>query len=342
MSRRALARAALALSSAALTLALIEAGSSLALHYVRQQAEPPPELAGVVDVDAPTLKDPWLRYHIRPSVETEHLRTNEQGLRNGPIEPLPDGRTFRILLLGGSTAWGHNAATNEDTISAHMERWFAAHGGEHPLLADLRVEVLNGGVPGYVSWQSALAYAIDRRRLKPAVVVAIDGANDVHSAIRRRSAGGPLSSVRAERGAGVTESLLGAFGAWWEYRTGRMKCVRLVEALRPETLEERAPPPPEEVAAAYKRALELLADVARVDGALAVGVLQPMSIVAGTKPLTEFEQAVARMHDQRMPGRNAYYERCWAAFRGMFAELGAEREDLALVDAPPSSGGNRR
>ncbi|GAG21343.1 unnamed protein product [marine sediment metagenome] len=81
------------------------------------------------------------------------------------------------------------------------------------------------------------------------------------------------------------------------------------------------------------RALEHLSDIARADGAIALPVLQPMVVLPDAKPLSPFESEIMRHEDKQMPGRNAYYEECFAEFRKMFEGLGAKRPDLLLLDA---------
>ena len=58
-----------------------------------------------------------------------------------------------------------------------------------------------------------------------------------------------------------------------------------------------------------------------------------LSHVIWDNPELAFEEELARIHDLRMPGRNAYYEACYAAFRDVHATLGAARPDILLVDA---------
>jgi hypothetical protein len=58
-----------------------------------------------------------------------------------------------------------------------------------------------------------------------------------------------------------------------------------------------------------------------------------MVMLSDAKPLTPSELETIRHQDKQMPGRNAYTEKCFAEFRKMFEELGAERPDLLLLDA---------
>jgi len=62
-------------------------------------------------------------------------------------------------------------------------------------------------------------------------------------------------------------------------------------------------------------------------------VLQPLAILPGTKPLTEFESEVVAHNDGRRPGVNAYYQDSFEAFGETLVQLGVERPDLLVMDA---------
>jgi hypothetical protein len=231
-------------------------------------------------------------------------------------------------------AWGATARSNDQTPAAFLERYLNQRRDEVPALRGKRIEVLNVGVSGYVAWQSVLSYSINHRALQPRVVISLDGANEVSAAIRTRYAGAPMrfdltrKSYRREK-----PRLLAGIGKWLAYRFERSKIVRFARETRPPDMDAYQPPRPGEVASAYRRALEHLSDIARADGAIALPVLQPIAALSDAKPLTPFESEIIRHEAKQTPGRNAYYEECFAEFRKMFEELGAERPDLLLLDA---------
>jgi hypothetical protein len=72
-----------------------------------------------------------------------------------------------------------------------------------------------------------------------------------------------------------------------------------------------------------------------------MGVFQPVSVLAEGKPLDPYEAAVNAHEDADMPGRVAYFRACAASVRAMFAELGAARPDLLLLDATGAFDGVR-
>jgi lysophospholipase L1-like esterase len=86
--------------------------------------------------------DPVLGHeHVKSAsalLQSVTIRTNEWGLRGGPVAQQPDGR--RILFLGSSITLGWGVAEDQ-TVTAVLERMLRAPGQ--------KVEVLNGGIGNY-------------------------------------------------------------------------------------------------------------------------------------------------------------------------------------------------
>jgi lysophospholipase L1-like esterase len=278
------------------------------------------------DRHIPTFPDPYLSYRVLPGIARERVQTNEYGLREGPIEPRPPPDVVRILFLGGSVAWGYTSNSNEDTIPSYLEQELARRADDVPALRGRRVEVLNAGVPAYVSWQEALSYALYLRRLEPAWIVSLDGTNDVAAAIINGRAGVPMRYRVTESAYLAIEPSPGdALWRWLLSAARELKVVKVFERLRPKPVSAYGPAPTAEVAAQLRDAAAFLNDAVQRDGARALVVLQPMVILPDTKPLTEFERQVVVEHDQRMPGRNAYYAESYAAIRAALTALARER-----------------
>lgn len=75
----------------------------------------------------------------RALLENVEIRTNELGMRGGPIAPLKPG-TRRILFLGGSITLGWGVE-EKDTVTARLQEMFRSDGQD--------VEVLNAGIGNY-------------------------------------------------------------------------------------------------------------------------------------------------------------------------------------------------
>lgn len=310
---------------------------ALGLHTLKEPPALPPELRGEVRLagrSTATVPDPWLGYRVRPDWKGDHAHTNRYGLRADAIDPRPAPGVLRILVLGGSTAWSYTARSNDEALSAVLQRELEGRREASPALRGQRIEVLNGGVPGYVSWQSALLYDLHLSALGAQVVISLDGSNDVSGAIRNGEAGVPMRYHLTKRlYLDERPRLLRDLGRWVATRVQRSKLALFLRQLDPPSVQELGAPAPEAVARAYRGALVHLADAARREGALALGVFQPVSVLAEGKPLHPYEAAVNAHEDADMPGRSAYFRACAAAVRAVFAELAAARPDLLLLDA---------
>lgn len=311
----------------ALAIFVMELSAEIALSWEKKKFKPvmPDEVKASVnrgDHHIPTVPDPYLGYRMRPGLDSETVKTNAHGLRAGPVAASPAENTVRVLLLGGSVAWGYESNSNDDTISAYLEAEL-----ERRLPGAGAFEVLNGGVPAYVAWQEALAYARDHRHLSPDWVITLDGANDVESAILNGEPGVPMR-YRAVRGAyldpGVPPSPIAAIVPWVASGVRELRAYRAYEKLWPRTVDGHHPAPVEDVASQIAAAASFLSTTAAPLGARVLTVLQPMVILPDTKPLSPFEEQIVVEHDRRMPGRNAYYEQSFAAIRTALADLARE------------------
>ena len=99
----------------------------------------------------PMPYDPYLIWHLIPRFQGEnlgvHVFHNSAGLRSPEIPRHKPEGTRRILLLGDSTTYGHGVRSGF-TLRDRLEQ------GLREALKEPRIEVINGGVPGYSSLQS--------------------------------------------------------------------------------------------------------------------------------------------------------------------------------------------
>ncbi len=96
-------------------------------------------------------------------------------LRGGAVSfKKPEG-VFRILVLGGSNAWGDGIADPKDTFSGRLE---AILNEKH---APQKFEVLNGGVRGYNGFQVMVFFTQYAYKFNPDLVLLYLNRNDVVS-----------------------------------------------------------------------------------------------------------------------------------------------------------------
>jgi lysophospholipase L1-like esterase len=255
----------------------------------------------------------------RPNLRTRFFRTNALGFR-GPETPVtkPPGR-FRIVVLGGSAAWGLGCTADDRTVPGRLE---AALRSRYP---GRDVEVINGAQTGFVSGQELIYYHRTVAQLAPDLVLLLDGYNDVEADFANPEPGLPqnaahlrtryqdfLSSgrlgqdlarfLRGSRFLDVASRWIGGGGAKGPW-------VPVVE--------------PAATAKAYVRNVTALA---RLAAPTPVHVaLQPVPAVI-RKPLSPEEARILAEKEQAIQG---YAERVRTAYREM--EDGVRRAGLPLI-----------
>lgn len=103
---------------------------------------------------------------------------------------------YRIIVTGGSVVYGRGPVPPADKVADFYEvtfRWTIPHVMEMIMNADpdikakiggKKVRVINAGVPGFVYQNNLMRYLAKLRLFQPDLVVALDGANEVHTVAR--------------------------------------------------------------------------------------------------------------------------------------------------------------
>lgn len=115
---------------------------------------------------------------------TEHtipqVRLNRLGFRTSEFEP-PEPDELRVVLLGGSAAWGFGASSNEQTIAGHLEHLLNSDGA---LLGDRRRgRVLNLAQVNQTQTQDILAATFLFPTLRPDIAISLGGWNEFAASI---------------------------------------------------------------------------------------------------------------------------------------------------------------
>jgi len=116
---------------------------------------------------------PFLGWIGQANMNLPTISTNTLGFRDAPLQPRTASE-FRILLLGGSTAWGLGASSNKATVAGALEAFLNAANGETTF------RVMNGAYPGWQSRQELVALMEYYSQFDPDLVVALTGYNDLH------------------------------------------------------------------------------------------------------------------------------------------------------------------
>jgi len=125
--------------------------------------------------------DRMLRIKNRPSYAYEsqaanggvqHYTNNSLGLRGPEITRDKPPGLQRVVIVGGSTVYG---ALDDDSVTLSQQLEAILHQEVGP-----NVQVVNGGVPGYVALREVAFVCSDVLDLQPDVVVDLDGLNDIY------------------------------------------------------------------------------------------------------------------------------------------------------------------
>ncbi len=161
----------LTLTSTIVMLVLLELGMRFYFTHFGSELERIAYLysrAEITALNAQTIPLPFVEYGLSPYYDGH----NQLGYRGGEIQvPKPAG-VYRIVALGGSTTYGTTAPTDQ-TYPAYLQQTLRNDYGY------ANVEVVNGGVAGYTSWNIFTDLALRVTELQPDLVIFYEGTNDV-------------------------------------------------------------------------------------------------------------------------------------------------------------------
>jgi lysophospholipase L1-like esterase len=107
---------------------------------------------------------PFIGYSNLPNQKTPHFSINNLGYRGGDIRK--DEKTKkRIIVVGGSTAFGTGLQNDDETFAQHLEHL-------------LNAEVINAAVVGHASGQELVYLLTELVDLQPDLVITLNGWND--------------------------------------------------------------------------------------------------------------------------------------------------------------------
>ena len=156
---------------------LLEIGTRLWLRYLAtpDQFNRYVLFTSIKPKDLTFTPHPYLGYYPTPNYRKGGTFHNSLGYRNNEFPLEKPGGMYRIVVLGGSSTYDVRIDDNDKTFAAQLEK----------LLRDQysyqNVEVINGGVPGYNSWEILTNLEFRVMDLQPDLVIIYEGTNDVHA-----------------------------------------------------------------------------------------------------------------------------------------------------------------
>lgn len=103
------------------------------------------------------------------------LVTNNEGLRNDPVELQRPNDSLRLVFIGASSVMGAYAKTNKHTSSAILQQKLTEH------FPQKKIEVINAGIAGYSLKQQRQMLEFVEHRYKPDGYLIYSGINDFAS-----------------------------------------------------------------------------------------------------------------------------------------------------------------
>lgn len=132
--------------------------------------------------EARTEPHPYLGYALKPGWSTANdaghqCSHNALGFRGKETTWQKPAGTFRILTLGGSSVYGQSESNDMAVWSARLEVLLNEHEPARP------IEVINGGVSGWTSFEMLGQLAFRGVDLAPDLVILYETVNDMRAAL---------------------------------------------------------------------------------------------------------------------------------------------------------------
>ncbi|MEO6506671.1 MAG: hypothetical protein ABIO87_02715 [Chthoniobacterales bacterium] len=219
----------------------------------------------------PNVPTPFLGSGPRPG-QNNNAWINQMQFRSERevATPKPPG-IYRIFLVGGSTAFGSGAPSQDTIVGAYLERRLVE---EMSSLSGRSCEVFTMANPSWTSAHERIVIENRLSELEPDMVISLSGGNDVHWA----GAGQDINWFRTYADQHVWELLNAA------RKLGGMDPM-------PEVVAKASPVAPARVGARLEKNVRLGALALALEGAAYVFVLQP-GLAVTSKPLSERERAL--------------------------------------------------
>ena len=116
----------------------------------------------------------YLGFLGAPNSKKATFEINEIGFRDSAIEPRVPNE-YRILLLGGSAAWGWGASANRHTVSGALQELLNKDS------SGVSYRVMNGAYLAWTSLQERITLMEFYERFDPDLVISFSGFNDIIS-----------------------------------------------------------------------------------------------------------------------------------------------------------------
>ena len=115
---------------------------------------------------------PYLMFKLRPNYKSSVVNVNSMGFRAPEIDEKGEG-VYRIVIVGGSTAFGGMSTSDDKTFFNVLEKKL-----NEKVFPDKKYEIISAAVPSYNSMQELILIQTEVLKLEPDMVIIVDGFND--------------------------------------------------------------------------------------------------------------------------------------------------------------------
>ncbi|RJR49558.1 MAG: SGNH/GDSL hydrolase family protein [Desulfobacteraceae bacterium] len=118
-----------------------------------------------------TIDSPYVYFSFRAQTDPHHPVNADGMATTYPLEKAAG--SYRVAVLGGSTARSSFATDKTTTIAGVLERLLRER------FPGKQIEVINAGMSGYVLEQEFIFYQLSLSKYRPDLVIGLDGYNDL-------------------------------------------------------------------------------------------------------------------------------------------------------------------
>ena len=111
---------------------------------------------------------------LKPVQHYPTININSYGFRGPEINPEKPEDTFRILVVGGSTTFGHGSQSDDTTIPGFLQKKF------NEIEIGMNIEIINAGVPSADSARESHYIKNELLKFDPDLFIIYDGTNDAY------------------------------------------------------------------------------------------------------------------------------------------------------------------